>query len=230
MITIPIEVSARHLHVSQKDLDILFGNGHKLTPIKKLSQPGQFVCEEVVEVQNLQSWGIAPHQDFTFGKAPDHNQIRVLGPAREHTQVELSWSDFIGLGLEPQVVLSGNYNSSVGGIILVGPKGELKLDKGVIIAQRHIHCSENQAKEYNLQGGQIVSVRVIDDGKNEMQNAKCKMQNVIQNSKFYKPVRQITFHNVVVRVSADFDWQMHIDTDEANAAGICGIGMGVIII
>ena len=206
MITIPIEISARHVHLSQKDLNRLFGQNYQLTPIKDLSQQGQFACKEMVGVQTLQSWGVKPHMDFTFGKAPDHNQIRVLGPVREHTQIELSWSDFIGLGLEPTVTLSGDYKRSIGGIILIGPCGQVELNKGVIIAQRHIHCSKIKAQEYSFQDRQVVSVKTVDD------------------------VRQITFHNVIVRIHHNFDWQMHIDTDEANAAGIRSQRVGEIII
>lgn len=217
MIIIPIEISARHIHLSQNDLEKLFGQNHQLTPIKQLSQSGQFACEEVVEIQNLQSWGADPHMDFTFAKAPDHNQVRVLGPIRKQTQVELSWSDFIALGLEPKVVLSGQLKDSAGGIVLVGPNGEIKLEQAVIIAQRHIHCSDVKAREYGLIDGQIVSVKVIDN--------KCQMSNINQDAP-----RALTFHNVAVRVSSKFNWQMHIDTDEANAAGIIGKAIGQVII
>lgn len=217
MINIPIEISARHIHLSQKDLEILFGLNYRLTPIKDLSQPGQFASKEAVEVQNLQSWGAEPHMDFTFGKAPDHNQLRILGPVREYTQVELSWSDFIALGLEPRVALSGDYKSSAGGVIIVGPVGEVKLTKGAIIAQRHIHCSEVKAREFELRDGQIVAVKVISVAH---ESQKC----------YNEPVRQITFHNVAIRVSPHFDWQMHIDADEANAAGIKKEGVGEVIL
>lgn len=207
MINIPIEVSARHIHLSTDDLAILFGPDYTLRPIKNLSQPGQFAAEEVVEIQTTQSWGLPPHQDFTFGKSCDRNQIRVLGPVRLETQLELSWSDFMALGLEPAVALSGDRpKSSVGSVVILGPAGEIKLEQGIIIARRHIHCHTKKAAEYGLRDKQVVAVQTTDT------------------------VRQVTFHQVIVRVSPDFDWQMHIDTDEANAAGIGGSGVGSVII
>jgi putative phosphotransacetylase len=173
---------------------------------------------------------LPPHQDFTFGKAPDHNQIRILGPVRQQTQLELSWSDCIILGLTPKVVLSGDYENSFGGAVMVGRKGELKLDKGIIVAQRHIHCSSPKAEKYGLRDGQIVAVKAIGD-----KSQKSKVKSQIYNSNLKPstnpvPLRQITFHNVAVRIDPSFDWQMHIDVDEANAAGIRGIGEGKIII
>lgn len=210
MPTIPIEVSARHCHLSQKDLDILFGKGYELTPIKPLSQHGQYAARETVEVQTPSSWGLPPHTDFTFGKAPDHNQIRILGPVRENTQVELSWSDCITAGIEPRVLVSGDLEKSAGGLILIGPKGEIKLERGVIVPQRHIHCNTDKARELGLKHGQIVSVKVIgsDDS-----SSLCA----------------ITFHNVIIRAHPTFDWQMHLNTDEGNAAGIYGMGEGIVI-
>ena len=212
MITIPIETSARHIHLSARDVGILFGEGYQLTPIKKLSQPGQYACAELVEIQSKESWGLAPHLDFTFGKSCDHNQLRVLGPARDKTQVELSWSDFLSLGLSPQVALSGETTAPSEKIILIGPYGELPLTSGIIIAKRHIHCSLAKAKAYELADRQIVSVKVIDDGSGE------KLLS-----------RRVTFHEIVVRVSENFDWQLHLDVDEANAAGIRGLGIGEVI-
>lgn len=209
---IPIEISARHVHLSQEDLDTLFGKGCKLTPMKPLSQHGQYAAEEVVEVQTPLSWGLPPHHDFTFGKAPDHNQIRILGPVREHTQVELSWSDCIAAGIPPRVCVSGDWEGSAGGLILVGPRGEVQLERGVIVPQRHIHCGNDKAKEFGLSHGQIVSVRVVDSNNDR------------------KQTRAITFHNVIIRIHPTFDWKMHLDTDEGNAAGINGMGRGEVIL
>jgi putative phosphotransacetylase len=211
MITVPIEVSARHCHLSQKDLDVLFGEGYELTSIKDLSQRKQYAAKEVVEVQTPVSWGVAPHMDFTFGKAPDHNQIRILGPVRENTQVELSWSDCIAVGIEPRVLVSGDWERSVGGLILVGPKGEVKLERGIIVPQRHIHCNSQKASELGMRHGQIVSVKVLDDSNSS-------------------PLCSLTFHNVIIRTHPTFDWQMHIDTDEGNAAGIKMMGKGEVCI
>lgn len=197
MLKIPIEISARHIHLAQKDLEVLFGLNYQLTPIKKLSQHNQFVCEEKIEIQNLASWGAKPHMDFTFGKAPDHNQVRILGPAREYTQVELSWTDFIYLGLKPFIALSGEQKKSQQELILVGPKGEIKLQKGVIIAKRHIHASPTDLEKYHLKDGQKVSVKI-------------------------KSQRGLIFNEVIIRSHPSFVWTMHIDTDEANAAGLSG--------
>ena len=213
MITIPIEISARHLHLSQSDLNSLFGDGYQLTPLKGLSQPGQFAAEEVVEIQTPESWGLPPHMDFTFGKTCDHNQIRVLGPVRDETQIELSWSDFIALGLDPHIALSGDLKASTGGVIIVGPTGELKLERGVIIAKRHIHCSPEKAEEFGLTDHQSVEVKVTD----KKVEGHCAL-------------RAVTFHDVIVRINPQYDWQMHIDTDEANAAGIEKKGNGEIIV
>lgn len=217
MLTIPIEVSARHIHLSQKDLDTLFGVGYQLTPIKDLSQHGQYAAEEVVEVQTKGSWGLPPHRDFTFGKSCDHNQLRILGPVREETQVELSWSDSIMLGIEPRVLVSGDLKKSQGGIILVGPKGEVKIKRGVIIPQRHIHCNDERARRLGMRHGQIVSVRVIDDDSDPTNNR-------------LTPIRQAIFFNVIIRTHPTFDWHMHLDTDEGNAAGIKMRGSGEVLI
>ena len=200
-----IEISARHMHISQEDLDKLFGEGHELGSIKDLSQPGQFAAEEVVEIQTPGSLFLPPHLDFTFGKACDHNQIRILGPVREHTQVELSWSDFIALGIEPKVALSGDYENSIGGVILVGPKGMLKLEKGLICAQRHIHMSDNEAQELSIKDGQKVAVKVSGQ-------------------------RPVTFEDVIVRARPDFKSAFHIDTDEGNAAGVKAGDYGELVI
>ena len=211
MLTIPIEISARHCHLSHRDLEILFGEGYALTPIKDLSQRKQYAAKEVVEVQTPSTWGLPPHMDFTFGKAPDHNQIRILGPVREHTQVELSWSDCIAAGIEPRVLVSGDWENSMGGLILIGPKGEVKLERGVIVPQRHIHCNTDKARELELKHGQIVSVKVSG---NDQISSLCAL----------------TFHNVIIRTHPTFDWQMHLNTDEGNAAGIHGMGKGEILL
>lgn len=211
MLTIPIEVSARHCHLSQEDMEILFGKGYELTPMKDLSQRGQYAAAEVLEVQTPSSWGLPPHMDFTFGKAPDHNQMRILGPVREHTQVEFSWSDCISAGIEPRVLVSGDWERSAGGLILVGPCGEVKLERGIIVPQRHIHCNTDKARELGLKHGQIVSVKVVGG---DQSSSLCA----------------ITFHNVIIRVHPTFDFHMHLDTDESNAAGIRGMGKGEILL
>jgi putative phosphotransacetylase len=173
-----VETSARHLHVSRKDLDTLFGEGYELTPKKDLSQPGQFACEERVQV-------IGPRGSFP--------SVSILGPIRPETQIELSASDARAIGVTAPVRESGDIAGSAP-CKLVGPKGEVDLDCGVIIAKRHIHATPEDAEKYGLHDKQIVSVKVKSDE------------------------RSLIFGDVVVRVSPKYALAMHIDTDESNAA------------
>jgi len=183
-----IEVSARHIHLSQGDIDKLFGKGYKLKKMKILSQPGEFAAKETLDIQvGLRKF---------LG-------VRILGPVRKETQVELSRTDAIYLKLNPPIRISGNLKGTPG-IILISPKRKIKIGQGVIIAQRHIHCAINEAKKFGLRSGLVVSVKV-------------------------KGLRAVTFHNVKVRASKDFRLSMHVDTDEGNAAGIIKKGEGVII-
>lgn len=176
--TVLVETSARHLHVSRKDLDTLFGEGYELTPKKDLSQPGQFACEERVQV-------IGPRGSFP--------SVSILGPIRPETQIELSASDARAIGVTAPVRESGDIAGSAP-CKLVGPKGEVDLDCGVIIAKRHIHATPEDAEKYGLHDKQIVSVKVKSDE------------------------RSLIFGDVVVRVSPKYALAMHIDTDESNAA------------
>lgn len=177
-IRVPIGVSARHVHLSQEDLERLFGEGYTLNPYKPLSQPGQYAAEEEVEL-------IGPKRSL---------KVRILGPVRKNTQVELSLTDVIFLGLQtiPPVRDSGDVEGTPG-IKIKGPKGEIEIQKGVIIAWRHIHTPKEMAEELGLVDKQIVKVKV-------------------------EGVRAVTFENVLIRVSDKFAWEFHIDTDEANAA------------
>jgi len=186
MSKIKIEVSARHCHISRKDLDKLFGKGYKLTVYKELSQPGQFAAEETLIVKT---------------KGGKIENMRILGPVRKNTQIEISATDARILKINPPVNLSGNLRGS-SGAILVGLRGTLKLKKGIIIAKRHLHCNKKQALELGIKKGQKVSVKTLGD-------------------------RSVTFHNILVRVREDFDLSIHIDTDEGNASlagGICAEG------
>lgn len=194
-IYIPIEISARHIHISKEDLEILFGKGHKLKPLKALSQTGQYASTDVVEIQTFGSWGRPAHERFTFGKAPDKNEVRVLGPARTKTQLEISYTDAIYLGLKPQVRISGDHKGTNQKAIIIGPEGEVKLTTGIIVAKRHIHAGPKDAKKYGLKNGMGVSVKT-------------------------QGTRSLIFENVEVRVHESFIWSMHIDIDEANAAGL----------
>ncbi|MBQ7743861.1 MAG: phosphate propanoyltransferase [Lachnospiraceae bacterium] len=171
-----VETSARHVHVTRKDLDILYGEGYQLTKRNDLSQPGQFVSNEKVEVIGNRSSAM----------------FSILGPERKATQVEASLTDARALGLTAPVRESGDLHDA-GPVTLKGPKGEVKLDKAVICAKRHIHMTEADAKEYNVTNGEIVKVEVDS------------------------PERKLIFDDVVIRVSNSFSLAMHIDTDESNA-------------
>lgn len=138
-----IEVSARHLHLSQEDQDALFGEGYEMKQIKDLSQTGQWAAEEKVTVKG-------PKGDL---------ECRVLGPCRPRTQVELAASDARKLGIDAPLRLSGDLDGSAG-CTLAGPKGEVELKEGVIRAKRHLHISDTEAEEYGVKSGDIISVRV----------------------------------------------------------------------
>ena len=174
-----IETSARHVHVSRRVLNILFGEGYELTAKKDLSQPGQFACEERVQV-------IGPKNSFPA--------VSILGPVRPETQVELSAGDARSIGVKAPIRESGDLEGSAG-CKLVGPKGEVELKDGVIIAKRHIHMTPEDAENFGLSDKQVVSVKV-DTAE-----------------------RSLIFGDVVVRVSPKYTLAMHIDTDESNAAG-----------
>ena len=184
-----IETSARHIHVSRKDLDILFGEGYELTKKKDLSQPGQYACEERVQV-------IGPKGSFPG--------VSILGPERPETQVELSAGDARSIGVKAPIRESGDLEGS-GGCKLVGPKGEIEIERGVIIAKRHIHMTPADAEKYDLKDKDVVSVKVDTDG------------------------RALIFGDVIVRVNPAYALAMHIDTDESNAAAASGEVYGEIV-
>ena len=174
---VPVGISNRHIHLSQQDLETLFGPGYELTVRNDLSQTGQYAAEETVTVE---------------GPKSSMANVRILGPTRKDTQIEISRTDSFALGLKPPVRDSGFLDGSPG-VTLIGPKGKVTLDKGVIIAQRHIHMTEAEAESFGVKDKELVSVRVGGE-------------------------RGVTFENVLVRVRNDFVLEMHIDTDEANAA------------
>lgn len=184
-----VETSARHVHVSRRVLDILFGEGYELTKKKDLSQPGQYACEERVAV-------IGPKSSFPA--------VSILGPVRPETQVELSAGDARSIGVKAPVRESGDLEGSAG-CKIVGPKGEVELNDGVIVAKRHIHMTPEDAEKYSLSDKQVVSVKIDSDG------------------------RSLVFGDVVVRVSPSYALAMHIDTDESNAAGCVPGLMGEIL-
>ena len=186
--TIPSGVSNRHIHLSKSDLETLFGEGYELTPIKELSQPGQYACKEQLTI-------IGPSM------RPIEN-VRVLGPVRKASQVEISATDSYVLKVKPPVRESGNIKDSAP-IRIVGPKGVVELNEGCIIANRHIHMSPAEAEVFGLKDGDYVDIDV---------NGK----------------RRTRWFDVQVRVHKDFRLEMHVDTDDANAAGI-GNGFTVTI-
>ena len=183
---IPIGVSNRHIHLSKSDLETLFGEGYELTPMKDLSQPGQYACKEVLTI-------IGPSM------RPIEN-VRVLGPVRGASQVEISATDSYVLKVKPPVRESGNIKGSAP-IRIVGPKGIVELPEGCIIANRHIHMSPSDAEVFGVRDGDYVDIDA---------NGK----------------RRTRWFDVQVRVHKDFRLEMHVDTDDANAAGI---GNGFIV-
>ena len=193
-IEVGVEVSARHCHLSKDVLEKLFGAGYELKKIKQLSQPSDFACQETVNIE--------------VGSKKFEN-VRVVGPLRQKTQIEISLTDAIGSGIIPPTRLSGNLEGS-SGAILTGPFGKVELSEGVIIAQRHLHCDTVSAKKYKLKTGDAVSIKVPARAGGEGDRA-------------------VVFENVIVRVNENYKLFMHIDTDEGNAAGINKIGKGKII-
>lgn len=178
-IAIPVGVSNRHVHLSQEDVTALFGEGYQLTPFKDLKQPGQFAAKECVMV---------------VGPKGSISKVRVLGPTRPTTQLEVSKADCFALGIKAPVRESGDLNQS-GSALLIGPAGHVNLCEQVICAQRHIHMNLIDARSLNVSNGQRVCVRTEGE-------------------------RSLVFDEVVVRVDARFSMEFHIDTDEANAAGL----------
>ncbi|QSX08930.1 phosphate propanoyltransferase [Alkalibacter rhizosphaerae] len=176
---VPIAMSNRHIHLSPEDLETLFGANYELTPMKDLSQPGQYACEEKVDVS---------------GPKGTIKGVRILGPTRPQTQLEISVSDSYALGIKPPVRDSGDIADSPG-IKIDGPKGSVEIGQGAIVASRHIHMHTDDAKEFGLKDKDEVQVQV--GGK-----------------------RGLIFSNVLVRVSDKYALEMHVDVEEGNAAGV----------
>lgn len=184
---VQIEASARHVHLCKKDIMTLFGK-EDLDQVRPLSQPGQYLSGQKLVLQ---------------GPKRSIERVSVLGPLRDISQVEISKSDAIQLGVDCPIRESGDIKGS-GKITLVGPNGTLDLDEGVIIAQNHVHVTPYEAKLLNLKDKEIVSVKAMS-------------------------VRPVTFENVVIRISDKFAFRMHVDFDEANAAAVQGFTLGKII-
>ena len=185
---VEVEVSARHVHLCQADVERLFGPGAKLEPVRPLSQPGQFLSEQRVTL---------------VGPKGRKERTAVLGPVRSATQVELSKSDCVELGVQAPLRESGDVAGS-GAIAIEGPCGTIQLEEGVIVAHNHIHVTAPDSVMLDLHDKQRVKVAVLSE-------------------------RPLTFDDVIIRVSTEFSCKMHIDFDEANAAMVHGFTLGRII-
>ena len=187
-IIVPVEISARHCHLCKADLEKLFGQGYELQKLKQLSQPSDFACQETLEIQ-------VGSKKF--------EKVRIVGPLRSKSQVEISLTDAVGSGITPPVKLSGQLGNTAQ-VALRGPAGAVDLNEGLIVALHHIHCNKTQAAKLGLKNGDKVNVRV-------------------------EGMRAVVFEDVVVRAQDDYKLCMHVDTDEGNAAGIDKIGEGIIL-
>ncbi len=176
---IPIGVSNRHIHVSQKDLDKLFGEGYNLTKKGELKQPGQFAANETVTIR---------------GPKGEFENVRILGPVREESQVEISITDSFRLGVRPPIKESGQLENTPG-LEIIGPKGIVEIPQGTIIALRHIHMTPEQAAKIGVKDKDVVEVETFGD-------------------------RQGVLGNVLIRVSNKYSLEMHVDVDEANACSL----------
>lgn len=179
---IPVGVSNRHIHLTKEDMETLFGAGYELTHLKDLSQPGQYACKETLTI-------VGP------SLRPIEN-VRVLGPLRKASQVEISRTDSFTLKVKPPVRESGSLAGSAP-ITIIGPKGVVSLKEGCIIANRHIHMSPEDGAKYGVNDGDYVTVDAVGE-------------------------RRTRFYDVQIRVSDKFCLEMHLDTDDANAAGLNG--------
>lgn len=176
---IPVGISNRHVHLSRHDLEILFGRNARLTKFKDLSQPGQFACQEKVTL---------------VGPKGVIEKVRILGPTRNKTQVEISVSDCFKLGVRAPIRDSGDL-AGTAGITLVGPAGSVTIKEGGIIAARHIHMHPKDADHFGVKDGDRVNVECLGP-------------------------RGVIFCEVLIRVSENYKLEMHVDMDEANAASL----------
>jgi putative phosphotransacetylase len=183
-----VNVSARHIHLSKDILEILFGKNYNLTKTKDLLQPGEYACVETLTV-------VGPRNSI--------EKVRILGPLRNHTQVEVSITDTIKLGIVPCVRLSGDL-ANTQPIKLVGTQGSIDLKEGCIVAKRHIHFTTQEALNYRIKDKESLSIKFIGE-------------------------RGLIFDNVIARVSNNMISECHLDADEANAAGVKSGAMAIIV-
>jgi putative phosphotransacetylase len=183
---IPVGVSARHAHVTQEHLEILYGKGYQLTVHAPLYQPGAFAANETLTIAGRRMRTI--------------EGVRILGPVRDYSQVELARTDAIRLGLDPPIRDSGDLAGSEP-IVLIGPEGSVALKEGAICATRHIHMTPGNAERLGVRESDFLKVRIPGE-------------------------RAVTFENIRPKISSSYLLQMHLDTDDANAAGLRG-GEGV---
>lgn len=176
---IPVGVSNRHIHLSQKDLDVLFGTGYELTKLKDLSQPGQFACKETVTI---------------CGPKGAIEKVRILGPVRSKTQVEVLAGDCIKLGVAPHVRLSGDLTKT-SGVTIIAQKGSVQIEDGVVVAQRHIHMTPQDAQNLGVTDGETVCIKV-------------------------EGLRGGIYSNVAVRANDASKLECHLDIEEANAMSV----------
>lgn len=177
---IPVGISNRHIHLTKEDMETLFGKDYELTPIKDLSQPGQYACKETLTL-------IGPSMRAIEG-------VRVLGPLRKKSQVEISVTDSFVLKVKPPVRESGKTEGSAP-ITIIGPKGIVNLKEGCIIANRHIHMSPDDAARFGVNDGDYINVDA------------------------FSGTKRTRWFDVQIRVNENFRLEMHVDTDDANAVG-----------
>lgn len=185
---VPIAASNRHIHLSPEHVDRLFGKGFKLNKLKDLSQPNQFAAKETVTL---------------IGPKGQIQNVRVLGPARGNTQVEVSLFDGFTLGVKPPIRNSGDIKGSEA-ITIQGPRGQVTINEGLICAARHIHMHTSDGEAFGVSDGDRVQVKVEGE-------------------------RGVVFSNVLIRISPKYKLEMHIDIDEANAANIKNGQIGEIV-
>lgn len=173
------EISARHIHLAQADLEKLFGEGYELTPVNALSQPGEFSAQETLTV---------------VGSKRNLEKVRIIGPIRKQTQIEISKTDSYFLGMEVPLRISGDLEGTPG-VTLIGPRGQVKLNQGVIVAKRHLHIQTQDAEIARLKTGDVIKLKIEGE-------------------------RGLVFDNIAVRVNDNYATSVHLDTDEGNAAGI----------